>query len=154
MATGSLVVSVTSEFQFPCGIHSPLQANQTSITQSVRANQTYQSTQARTFLLASLKRNVAPLADSWANPTSWTRGQRRHLHRKLQADGLMIRSCLTTSSQWTFDRRRTTSFAPGCLPPPCVHISSTTLHHGKTLRYRVGFLTQTAKKCRSQRATS
>ena len=154
MATGSSVVSVTSEFRFRCGIHLPPQANPTSITQSFRANQTCRSTQVLTFLLALPKHNAESLADSWANQTSWTHGQHRRSLRKLRAVGLTTRSCLTTSSRWMFAHKLTTSFVRGCLPPPFVRTSSTTLHHGRTLRCRDGFLIQTAKRCRSQRATS
>ena len=151
--TGSLAVSVTSEFQFRCGIHSPLQANQTSITQSFQANRNFQSTQVPMFLLALPKHNVELLVDSWANQTSWIRGLHRRSHRKLLAVGLMTRSCLTTFFQWMFAHRLTTSSVHGCLQQQCDHTSNTTLHHGRTLRCRDGFLIQIARRCRNQKAT-
>jgi valyl-tRNA synthetase len=87
-----------------------------------------------------------PIDPSSDVPAGFTEAQRG-------VAGGLTRSCLTIFFQWMFAHRLTTSSVHGCLQQQCDHTSNTTLHHGRTLRCRDGFLIQIARRCRNQKAT-
>ena len=153
MATGLSVGSVTLVCQFRSGIHLLQQVNLTSITQLFQANRNFLSTQVLMFPQDSASHNVVLLADLLVSLTSWIHGQLRRSLHKLPVDGLMISSFSTTSSQWMFDHKHTTSFALGYLRPRCARTSNTRLLLGKTRHCLDGFLIQIVKRCPSQKAT-
>ena len=75
-----------------------------------------------------------------------------HSPRKLQPAGLQILNCTRRPSRWTFARRDTILFVPGSSPPPYAPRPLHPLYLGITPHCRDGFLTPTARKCRSLRA--
>ena len=98
------------------------------------------------------KTSVVYLADLLPIQMFSIHGLLLHSPRKLQPAGLQILSCTRRPSRWIFARRDTILFVPGFSPPLCAPKPSRPLYLGITPRCRDGFLTPTARKCRSLRA--
>ena len=98
------------------------------------------------------KTSVVYLADLLPIQMFSIHGLLLHSPRKLQPAGPQILSCTQRPSRWIFARRDTILFVPGSSPPLCAPRPWRPLYLGTIPRCRDGFLTPTARKCRSLRA--
>ena len=151
--TGLLVVNVGSACQYLCGIRLMHRVRLCMIHHLFPMNLCCLSTQAPMHLPVTRKLNVGNQVGSLVTQMSWIHGRRHHSRPKLLASGKTTTTCSSVCSHLMCARRVTTSFAHGCSPPWFVHTSNMMLPHGRMLPCLVGFLTQTARRCRNQRAT-
>ena len=98
------------------------------------------------------KTSVVYLADLLPTRMFSIPGLLLHSPRKSRPAGPQILSCTQRPSRWIFARRDTILFVPGSSPPPCAPRPWRPLCLGIIPRCRGGFLTPTARKCRSLRA--